>query len=96
MIIGVKGRHDPRRGDHRHREYFGRRRVRRRPRAPRGIPTESQNPARRAELAAYSKAELQPSLARMGMSCQVLPNPSGNGGPFLVAERIENKSSLPS
>jgi len=55
------------------------------------IPTESQNPARRAELAAYLEAELQPSLARMGMSCKVLPNPSGKGGPFLVAERIENK-----
>src|SRR5258706_15026699 len=55
------------------------------------IPTESQNPARRAELAAYLEAELQPSLARMGMSCRVLPNPSGNGGPLLVPQRIQNK-----
>src|SRR5438270_9551254 len=56
------------------------------------IPTESQNPARRAELAAYLEAELEPCLARMGMSCKVLPNPSGKGGPFLVAERIENEN----
>ena len=56
------------------------------------IPTESQNPARRPELAAYLEAELQPSLARMGMNCRVLPNPSGKGGPFLVAERIEDEN----
>lgn len=54
------------------------------------IPTESQNPARGADLSAYLEAELRPGLERQGFGCTLLPNPSGKGGPFLVAERIED------
>jgi acetylornithine deacetylase/succinyl-diaminopimelate desuccinylase-like protein len=54
------------------------------------IPTESQNPARAGELAAYLQAELQPMLERLGFSCTTIPNPSPRGGPFLVAQRIED------
>ena len=52
------------------------------------IPTESQNPARAAELDAYLTAELTPSLRALGFECRVYPNPS-KGGPFLIATRIE-------
>ncbi|MGH6784093.1 MAG: M20/M25/M40 family metallo-hydrolase, partial [Sphingomicrobium sp.] len=54
------------------------------------IATESQNPAREPELAAYLETEMSESLARMGMTSKVLPNPRGKGGPFLVAELIED------
>jgi len=58
------------------------------------IPTESQNPARRAELLAYLEDEMRPSLERQGLRCTLLANPSDKGGPFLVAERIED-AALP-
>jgi acetylornithine deacetylase/succinyl-diaminopimelate desuccinylase-like protein len=54
------------------------------------IPTESQNPARAAALAEYLEVEMAESLEHMGFTCQVLPNPSGKHGPFLLAERIED------
>ncbi len=54
------------------------------------IPTESQNPSRRAELEAYLTGEMQPSLEKLGLRCRVLPNPVEKGGPFLLAERIED------
>ena len=54
------------------------------------VKTESQNPARGAELAAYLEVEMQPHLERLGFHCSVLANPSGKGGPFLLAERIED------
>jgi acetylornithine deacetylase/succinyl-diaminopimelate desuccinylase-like protein len=54
------------------------------------IPTESQNPAREPELRAYLEVEMAESLARLGMASQVFPNPRGKGGPFLIAERIED------
>ena len=54
------------------------------------IPTESQNPARRAELERYLDAEIAESLERMGFSCRIVPNPAGEYGPFLVAQRIED------
>ncbi len=54
------------------------------------IKTESQNPARGAELSAYLEAEMQPWLERLGFHCSVLANPADMGGPFLYAERIEN------
>jgi acetylornithine deacetylase/succinyl-diaminopimelate desuccinylase-like protein len=53
------------------------------------IPTESQNPARREELARYLEGEMKPSLERLGFSCRILENPKG-AGPFLVAERVED------
>ena len=58
------------------------------------IPTESQNPERGAALSSYLKEEMQPGLERQGFKCTILPNPSGKGGPFLVAERIED-AALP-
>src|SRR5688572_6572586 len=54
------------------------------------IPTESQNPERAAALAEYLEVELAESLERMGFACRIVPNPSGNYGPFLLAERIED------
>jgi acetylornithine deacetylase/succinyl-diaminopimelate desuccinylase-like protein len=56
------------------------------------IPTESQNPERGAALAAYLTDEMQPSLEAQGFSCTILPNPVAKYGPFLVAERIEDKA----
>jgi acetylornithine deacetylase/succinyl-diaminopimelate desuccinylase-like protein len=57
------------------------------------IPTESQNPARAAELERYLRAELQPAFERLGLRCRVLENPRG-GGPLLLAERIEDAARL--
>ena len=54
------------------------------------IPTESQNPARGADLARYLSAEMQPSFEQLGFKCRILPNPLPKGGPFLLAERIED------
>ena len=54
------------------------------------IATESQNPARERELRAYLETEMSESLARMGMTSRVYPNPRGGGGPFLIAELIED------
>jgi len=54
------------------------------------IPTESQNPERSLALTAYLKDELQPTLESQGFACTILPNPAGKGGPFLVAERVED------
>src|SRR5688572_4170645 len=56
------------------------------------IPTESQNPARAAALAEYLENEIAESLERMGFVCSIVPNPSGKHGPFLLAERIEDKT----
>jgi acetylornithine deacetylase/succinyl-diaminopimelate desuccinylase-like protein len=54
------------------------------------IPTESQNPDRKGELARYLTAEMQPSFERLGFRCRLLENPSPQGGPFLLGERIED------
>jgi acetylornithine deacetylase/succinyl-diaminopimelate desuccinylase-like protein len=54
------------------------------------IPTESQNPDRQAELERYLESEMSESLARLGMQSRIFPNPKGKGGPFLVAELIED------
>ncbi len=53
------------------------------------IPTESQNPARKAELARYLDEEMQPAFEALGFACQTLEEASA-GGPFLYAERIED------
>ena len=58
------------------------------------IPTESQNPARGAELLAYLQDEMRPGLERLGFRCTLLANPASGGGPFLLAERIED-AALP-
>ena len=54
------------------------------------IPTESQNPAREAELGAYLETEMSESLAHLGMTSRLFSNPRDKGGPFLVAELIED------
>jgi acetylornithine deacetylase/succinyl-diaminopimelate desuccinylase-like protein len=54
------------------------------------IPTESQNPARAADLRAYLETEMAESLARIGATSKIFPNPKGAGGPFLVAELMED------
>ena len=54
------------------------------------IPTESQNPDRGAELRQYLDAELVPTLESMGFVCQIHDNPKPGGGPFLIAQRIED------
>ena len=56
------------------------------------IPTESQNPERGDSLDEYLTGELQPGLKREGFRCTIFPNPAGKGGPFLLAERIEDPS----
>ena len=52
------------------------------------IPTESQNPDRAIELAAYLTDELTPSLELLGFACRIYENPK-KGGPFLIATRLE-------
>src|SRR5262245_56532647 len=54
------------------------------------IPTESQNPDRKAELAHYVEAEMRPALEALGFACRVLTHPKARG-PFLVGERIEGE-----
>src|SRR5205085_236083 len=54
------------------------------------IPTESQNPDRQRELEAYLETEMAESLARMGMTSRIFANPRGKGGPFLIAELVED------
>jgi acetylornithine deacetylase/succinyl-diaminopimelate desuccinylase-like protein len=59
------------------------------------IPTESQNPARAPELERYLDTEMAESLARIGMTSRIFANPLAvrdgtAGGPFLVAELIED------
>ncbi len=54
------------------------------------IPTESQNPDRKGELSRYLSAEMQPSLERLGFRCRLIENPLPQGGPFLLAERMED------
>ncbi|HSE77145.1 MAG TPA: M20 family metallopeptidase [Alphaproteobacteria bacterium] len=56
------------------------------------IPTESQNPERREALTTYLSDEMQPSLEKLGFRCRILANPIAAGGPFLLAERIEDPS----
>lgn len=52
------------------------------------IATESQNPARAAELEAYVAAEMRPAFEAMGFACRILTHPKA-GAPFLYAERHE-------
>ncbi|CAM3573058.1 M20 family metallopeptidase [Bordetella sputigena] len=56
------------------------------------MPTESQNPDRAAELAAYLHTELQPAFQAMGFNCRTLTHPKALA-PFLYAERIEDPAA---
>ncbi len=52
-------------------------------------PTESQNPARHADLLGYLTEVLQPAFESMGFECQQLTHPKAKA-PFLFAQRIES------
>lgn len=53
------------------------------------IPSESQNPARAAELQRYIDEQMIPMLGAMEFTTRVLENPKAGFGPFLFAERHE-------
>src|SRR6476620_12332881 len=53
------------------------------------IPTESQNPERKEELASYLASEIAPALEKIGFKCRTLTQQKAKG-PFLFAERIED------
>lgn len=52
--------------------------------------TESQNPARAAELHAYLGGQIGPALAALGFDWQIDPNPEAGAPPLLVARRVED------
>ena len=52
--------------------------------------TESQEPAKRAELSRYLTEAMIPMLETMGFACNILDNPVDPEVPFLFAERIED------
>ncbi|MBI1777803.1 MAG: M20 family metallopeptidase [Proteobacteria bacterium] len=54
--------------------------------------TESQVPESRPQLKAYLADEIGPALAAIGYGIHLFDNPVSHGGPFLVAERIEDPS----
>ena len=59
------------------------------------IATESQIPEQQPELYRYLEQEMTPSFERMGFTCEVFPNPSGDAEPpFLVARRDEGDDLL--
>src|SRR5947207_607103 len=53
------------------------------------IPTESQNPERKEDLARYLSSEIAPALQKLGFKCRTLSQARAKG-PFLYAERIED------
>jgi acetylornithine deacetylase/succinyl-diaminopimelate desuccinylase-like protein len=58
------------------------------------IRSESQEPASRPELYRYLQAGVGPLFQAMGYGTRIVENSVATGGPFLVAERIED-ASLP-
>ncbi|MCC7081537.1 MAG: M20 family metallopeptidase [Burkholderiales bacterium] len=54
------------------------------------IRSESQVPSSRAHLYEYLEREIAPALLQMGFHTERFENPVEGGGPFLVAERIED------
>jgi acetylornithine deacetylase/succinyl-diaminopimelate desuccinylase-like protein len=57
-----------------------------------GYRTESQNPARAAELRAYLEKEMQPAFAALDFESRLVESPSGRA-PFLLAEHRESASA---
>lgn len=57
-------------------------------------PTESQDPGRGSDLAAYLSAQMAPKLERLGFVVEVFDNPAPDAPPILIAERVE-ASDLP-
>lgn len=58
------------------------------------IRTESPEPERRPELYRYLTEEMAPYLEEIGFVCEIYENPRPDGGPFLVATRVED-AALP-
>lgn len=58
------------------------------------IPSESQNPAAAGELRRYLEQGLTPHLREPAFEVAILDNPEADGGPVLVATRIE-RADLP-
>jgi acetylornithine deacetylase/succinyl-diaminopimelate desuccinylase-like protein len=56
------------------------------------IRTESQDPASGPALHAYLQDEIAPSLAALGFTSLVHPNPEPPYGPLLVAQRMESQA----
>ena len=56
------------------------------------IETVSGDRARRDELRRYLDDELRGALEPLGFECRVIENPMPQGGPFLVARRLEAES----
>jgi len=56
--------------------------------------SESQNPAQAKVLESYLETAMRPRLEAMGFICTLYENPTGHGGPFLIALRIED-ATLP-
>jgi len=56
--------------------------------------TESQNPERAADLQAYLRDEMAPSLAAIGVRTSLHDNPLPGRQPFLIGERLED-AALP-
>jgi acetylornithine deacetylase/succinyl-diaminopimelate desuccinylase-like protein len=54
------------------------------------VETESQEPAKRAELRRYLGEVIAPTLEAMGFQTRILANSADAGIPFLFAERIED------
>ena len=54
--------------------------------------TESQNPDRSAELAAYLETEMRASFAALGFTVEMLAHPRAKG-PFLLASRLEDPAA---
>jgi acetylornithine deacetylase/succinyl-diaminopimelate desuccinylase-like protein len=52
--------------------------------------TESQNPARAADLQAYLTDQMAPALQALGFTSQIHPNPLAGAPPLLSAERLED------
>lgn len=56
------------------------------------IRTESQVPERAGELRRYLDEGVAPDLKRLGFDVEIMDDPSGRGGPFMIARRIEDPS----
>jgi acetylornithine deacetylase/succinyl-diaminopimelate desuccinylase-like protein len=54
------------------------------------IPTASQDPNSGPQLRAYLEREMLPELQSQGFTGAIFDNPTGKGGPFLIARRVED------
>lgn len=54
------------------------------------MPTESQNPARAAQMRRYLAEEMAPEFESMGFTCRMFDHPR-SPSPFMIAERIEDE-----